>query len=114
MFIGLPPDHTCRIASPRRIRHPSAREKLADAGIVKDPLGERPIDNSSISIGLGLSSRPRAISSCFCSPSDSVDTCRAATGGGEIVEHADQQPAGDGGLPKQRSGLSAGELKVDV
>ena len=104
MFIGLPPDHTCRIASPRRIRDPSAREKLADAGIVKDPLGERPIDDSSISIGLGLGTGPASDSELLCSPSDSVDTCRAATGGGEIVEHADQQPAGDGGLPKQRSG----------
>src|SRR5579863_761357 len=37
--------------------------------------GERPIDGSSIITSLGSSSRPRAISSCFCSPPDRVEAC---------------------------------------
>jgi len=40
--------------------------------------GDRPIDGSSISMSFGSSSRPRAISSSFCSPPDSVEACAPA------------------------------------
>jgi hypothetical protein len=38
-------------------------------------IGDSPIDGSSISIKRGSSSRPRAISSIFCSPPESVEAC---------------------------------------
>ena len=42
--------------------------------------GDRPIEGSSISISFGSSSSARAISSCFCSPPESVDACAPPCG----------------------------------
>jgi hypothetical protein len=53
-----------------RARRPRMRPNSSSTRI-----GDSPIDGSSISISLGSSISPRAISSIFCSPPDSVEAC---------------------------------------
>ena len=48
-------------------------QRLQDANTSCTISGDKPIDGSSISISLGSSSRPRAISSSFCWPPDRVE-----------------------------------------
>ena len=58
-------------------RRPCRAAAAAREGLLHHD-GDRPIEGSSIRISLGSSSRPRTISSCFCSPPESVEACWSA------------------------------------
>ena len=52
---------------------PRARSSRSRANSSSTRIGDSPIEGSSISISLGSSISPRAISSIFCSPPESVE-----------------------------------------
>src|SRR6185503_10594912 len=56
-----------------RIDTPCPRSPCRISNVCPTRSGDRPIDGSSISMSLGSSSRPRAISSSFCWPPESVE-----------------------------------------
>ena len=122
-----PPACACgRARAPRRSRRSRARAwrsarpsgstrpaRAGPAGSRRSPApgsGERPIDGSSISISLGSSSRPRAISSSFCWPPESVEAWARAllAQHREALHHRLDAPGDVGPARRRRSRRARG------
>ena len=85
---------------------PLARSSFRMPKVSCTSIGDRPIEGSSIRMSFGSSSSPRTISSCFCSPPESVAACgrpcARRTGKRSSAASMRRRHVGDARCPRRR------------